>query len=207
MSTPAPAAPTAPLTGLRVLDLATLFAGPFAATVLGDFGAEAVKAEHPDRPAPSRGHGPSKDGVGQCWKLLGRSERTITPNLSTPGGRDTLRRLAADVLDDAVGGRTARHGRAEVPAAFEEAEAAVAPVQDVRDVMTGPRYRALDAVTTVDDPEPGPLRMQHVLFRLSAAPGAIRRTGRPHGADTEEVLTGPGLPPGGPTPLREAGAA
>ena len=42
-------------------------------------------------------------------------------------------------------------------------------------------------VTTVDDPELGPLRMQNVLFRLSDTPGAIRWTGRPHGADTDEI--------------------
>ncbi|PZT69731.1 CoA transferase [Streptomyces sp. SW4] len=395
-------APAAPLTGLRVLDLATLFAGPLAATLLGDFGAEVVKVEHPDRPDPSRSHGPSKDGVGLWWKLLGRNKRTITLNLSTPGGRRTLLRLAAtadvvvenfrpgtlerwglgwqelsevnprlvlarvtcfgqsgpyahrpgfgtlaeamsgfaamtgepdapptlppfgladsiaglatayavmtalaardrtgegqvvdmaiiepiltvlgpqpiwydqlglvqprtgnrsqnnaprntyrtadgtwvavstsaqsvaervlrlvgrpeltgepwfatgagrarhaDVLDEAVGGWIARHTRAEVLAAFEEAEAAVAPVQDVRDVMADPQYRALDSVTTVDDPELGPLRMQNVLFRLSATPGAIRWAGRPHGADTEEVLTELGLTPGDLKLLREEGA-
>ncbi|WP_193782480.1 CoA transferase, partial [Streptomyces sp. E2N171] len=66
---PAPAAPHAapPLAGLRVLDLATLFAGPLAATLLGDFGADVVKVEHPRKPDPSRGHGPSKDGVGLWW--------------------------------------------------------------------------------------------------------------------------------------------
>ncbi len=84
-----------PLAGLRVVELATLFAGPLAATCLGDFGADVVKVEHPDRPDPSRGHGPSKDGVGLWWKLLGRNKRTITLDLSTPGGRDTLLRLAA----------------------------------------------------------------------------------------------------------------
>ncbi len=86
---------TAPLTGLRVLDLATLFAGPLAATLLGDFGAEVVKVEHPAKPDPSRGHGPSKDGVGLWWKMLGRNKRTITLDLSKPGGRGTLLRLAA----------------------------------------------------------------------------------------------------------------
>lgn len=84
-----------PLTGLRVLDLATLFAGPLAATMLGDFGAEVVKVEHPAKPDPSRGHGPSKDGIGLWWKLLGRNKRTITLDLSRPGGRATLLRLAA----------------------------------------------------------------------------------------------------------------
>ncbi|MFD5539702.1 CoA transferase, partial [Streptomyces sp. NPDC127079] len=42
--------PSPPLGGLRVLDLATLFAGPLAATLLGDFGADVVKVEHPTRP-------------------------------------------------------------------------------------------------------------------------------------------------------------
>lgn len=50
---PAASATTPPLAGLRVLDLATLFAGPLAATMLGDFGAEVVKVEHPRRPDPS----------------------------------------------------------------------------------------------------------------------------------------------------------
>ncbi|MDN3269369.1 CoA transferase [Streptomyces sp. MA15] len=400
---PAPAAPAAPpLTGLRVLDLATLFAGPLAATLLGDFGADVVKVEHPRRPDPSRGHGPSRDGVGLWWKVLGRNKRTVTLDLSTPGGRATLLRLAAtadvvvenfrpgtlekwdlgwpelsavnprlvlarvtgfgqfgpyahrpgfgtlaeamsgfaaltgepdapptlppfgladsvaglttayaimtalaardrtgqgqvvdtaliepilavlgphptwydqlghvqprtgnrsqnnaprgtyltadgtwvavstsaqsiaervmvlvgrpdlidapwfatgegrarhaDVLDEAVGGWIARHARTDVLAAFEKAEAAVAPVQDVRDVMADPQYQALGTITTVDDPELGPLRMQNVLFRLSATPGAVRWAGRPHGADTEEVLTELGLTPADLAELRAEGA-
>lgn len=90
----------APLTGLRVLDLATLFAGPIAATMLGDFGAEVVKIEHPTKPDPSRGHGPSKDGIGLWWKVLGRNKRTMTIDLSKRGGRATFLRLAetADVV-------------------------------------------------------------------------------------------------------------
>ncbi|MFK0127860.1 CaiB/BaiF CoA transferase family protein [Streptomyces nigra] len=396
------AAAPAPLAGLRVIDLATLFAGPLAATMLGDFGAEVIKVEHPEKPDPSRGHGPAKDGVGLWWKVLGRNKSAITLNLSRPGGRATLLRLAAtadviienfrpgtlekwdlgwpelsaanprlvltrvtgfgqfgpsshrpgfgtlaeamsgfaaltgepdapptlppfgladsiaglatayavmtalaarertgegqvvdmaliepmlmalgpqptwydqlgyvqertgnrsannaprntyrtadgtwvavstsaqsiaervmrlvgrpelidepwfatgvdrarhaDVLDRAVGDWIARHTRADVLAAFEKAEAAVAPVQDIRDVMTDPQYAALDTVTTVDDPELGPLRMQNVLFRLSATPGTIRWAGRPHGADTDEVLTGLGLSPADLAALREEGA-
>ncbi|CAM5724536.1 CoA transferase OS=Streptomyces tendae OX=1932 GN=GUR47_12350 PE=4 SV=1 [Streptomyces tendae] len=93
--TSAPPAPAAPLTGLRVLDLATLFAGPLAAAMLGDFGADVIKIEHPRRPDPSRGHGPSKDGVGLWWKVLGRNKHTVTLDLSKPAGRTTLLRLAA----------------------------------------------------------------------------------------------------------------
>lgn len=84
-----------PLAGLRVLDLATLFAGPLAATLLGDYGAEVIKVEHPQRPDPSRGHGPAKDGIGLWWKLLGRNKKTLTLDLSHPDGRDVLLRLAA----------------------------------------------------------------------------------------------------------------
>ncbi len=392
--TPAPApaptpTPPPPLTGLRVLDLATLFAGPLAATMLGDFGADVIKVEHPAKPDPSRGHGPSKDGIGLWWKLLGRNKRTITLDLSAPTGRDALLRLAAttdviienfrpgtlekwglgpaelsaanprlvlarvtgfgqfgpyshrpgfgtlaeamsgfaaitgepegpptlppfgladsitalatayavmtaltartttnrgqvidmaiiepiltilgphplwydqlgyvqprtgnrsrnnaprntyrtadgawvavstsaqsvaervmrlvgrpelidepwfttgsgraenaDVLDEAVGHWIARRTRDEVIAAFEKAEAAIAPVYDVRDVMTDPQYRALDTITEIQDPDLGPVRMQNVLFRLSETPGAIRWAGRPHNADTEAVLTEAGL--------------
>ncbi|KUM82285.1 acyl-CoA transferase [Streptomyces curacoi] len=387
---------------MRVLDLATLFAGPLAATMLGDFGAEVIKVEHPEKPDPSRGHGPSKDGVGLWWKVLGRNKRTLTLNLSRPGGRAALLKLAAtadvvienfrpgtlekwdlgwaelsaanprlilarvtgfgqfgpyahrpgfgtlaeamsgfaaltgepdapptlppfgladsiaglatayavltalaardrtgegqvvdmaliepmlmaigplptwydqlgyvqertgnrsannaprntyrtadgtwvavstsaqsiaervmrlvgrpdlidepwfatgaerarhaDVLDRAVGDWIARHTRADVLAAFEKAEAAVAPIQDVRDVMTDPQYAALGTITTVDDPELGPLRMQNVLFRLSATPGTIRWAGRPHGADTEEILDELGLTPAERAALREEGA-
>jgi crotonobetainyl-CoA:carnitine CoA-transferase CaiB-like acyl-CoA transferase len=381
---------TPPLAGLRVLDLATLFAGPLAATLLGDFGAEVVKVEHPAKPDPSRGHGPAKDGVGLWWKLLGRNKRTLTLDLSRPGGRATLLRLAAtadvivenfrpgtlekwdlgweelsavnprlvlarvtafgqfgpyahrpgfgtlaeamsgfaaitgepdapptlppfgladsiaglttayavmtalaarertgqgqvvdmaiiepiltvlgpqpvwydqlgyvqprtgnrstnnaprntyrtadggwvavstsaqsvaerlmdlvgrpdlaarpwfasgagraahaEELDAAVGGWIAARTREEVLAEFEKAEAAVAPVQDVREVLTDPQYQALGTFATVpDDPELGVLRMQNVLFRLSATPGGIRWAGRPHGADTEAVLGELGL--------------
>jgi crotonobetainyl-CoA:carnitine CoA-transferase CaiB-like acyl-CoA transferase len=88
------------LAGLRVVELATLFAGPLAATWLADFGADVVKVEHPRRPDPSRGHGPSKNGVGLWWKTIGRNKRTVTLDLSAPGGRETMLRLAgqADVV-------------------------------------------------------------------------------------------------------------
>ncbi len=89
-----------PLSDLRVLDLSTLFAGPMAAMHLGDMGAQVIKVEHPRRPDPSRGHGPSKDGINLWWKTLGRNKRTVSADLSSPGGREVLLRLVetADVL-------------------------------------------------------------------------------------------------------------
>jgi crotonobetainyl-CoA:carnitine CoA-transferase CaiB-like acyl-CoA transferase len=89
-----------PLAGLRVLDLATIFAGPFTATLLGDFGAEVIKVEHPRRGDPLRTQGQSKDGVGLWWKSVSRNKLCVTLDLSKPEGQDILRRLAAaaDVL-------------------------------------------------------------------------------------------------------------
>ena len=84
-----------PLRNLRVLDLATLYAGPLAATMLGDLGAEVVKVEHP-RGDPLRRHGHSKGGHGLWWKALSRNKRALTLDLSNPAGQDILRRLAAD---------------------------------------------------------------------------------------------------------------
>ena len=379
---------TGPLDGVRVVETATLFAGPLAAAFLGDYGADVIKVEHPGRPDPSRGHGPSKDGIGLWWKVLGRNKRAMTLDLSVPAGADVLRRLLADAdvlvenfrpgtlerwgldperlleanprlvvarvsgfgqtgpyarrpgfgtlaeamsgfaaatgepdgpptlppfgladsiaalatafavsmalaargpfgggqvidvaiiepimamlgpqitwydqlgylqprlgnrssnnaprntyrcadgtwvavstsaqsiaervvtlvgrsdlltepwfasgssraehadeLDAAVGAWIGARTRAEVVAVFEAAEAAVAPIYDVRDVLADPQYAALGTVATVADPELGPLRMQNVPFRMSRTPGAIEFAGRPHGADTESVLAAAG---------------
>ncbi|MDP9867184.1 MULTISPECIES: CaiB/BaiF CoA transferase family protein [Streptosporangium] len=381
------------LDGVRVLDLATLFAGPMAAMLLGDYGAEVIKVEHPAKPDPSRGHGPE----GLWWKMLGRNKRAITLDLSTAEGQDLLVELVreadvvienfrpgtlerwnlsyerlsaanpdlvlarvtgfgqfgpyakrpgfgtlaeamsgfaamtgepdgpptlppfgladgicalatafavmtalrsgrgqvvdlsiiepiltvlgaqptiydqlgtvpprtgnrsvnnaprntyrckdgswvavstsaqniaervmrlvgrpevigepwfasgsgrvahADELDGAVAAWVAEHTREEVLAAFEQAQAAVAPIYDVRDIMADPQLAALDAITTVEDPELGPVRMQNVMFRLTGTPGEIRWTGRPHGADTGEVLGALGLTAEDLAALRDKG--
>jgi crotonobetainyl-CoA:carnitine CoA-transferase CaiB-like acyl-CoA transferase len=88
------------LSDLRVLDIATLFAGPTAATLLADFGADVIKIEHPTRPDPARTHGQSKNGVGLWWKILGRNKRAITLNLSSAEGQEVFRELVktADVV-------------------------------------------------------------------------------------------------------------
>jgi crotonobetainyl-CoA:carnitine CoA-transferase CaiB-like acyl-CoA transferase len=85
-----------PLSGLRVLDLATLFAAPTTAMHLGDMGADVIKIEHPRRPDPARGHGPSKNGVNLWWKSLSRNKRTMTLDLASPQGRQIMLRLARD---------------------------------------------------------------------------------------------------------------
>lgn len=374
-----------PLAGVRVIDAATLFAGPIAAMHLGDMGADVLKIEHPRRPDPSRGHGPAKDGQNLWWKTLGRNKRAMTLDLSHERGQEVFRRLVRDTdvvienfrpdtlerwnlgydvlssenpglvlarvtgfgqvgpyrrrpgfgtlaeamsgfaamtgepdgpptlppfgladgitalatafavtsalharsaggrgqvidlailepmlsvlgpqltrwdqlrtvqprtgnrsannaprntyrtadgrwvavstssqsiaervmrlvgrpevvdepwfatgagraahvddLDPAVAAWVAERTRDEVVAAFEEAQAAVAPVYEAPDIVADPQLAALGTVLRVPDEDLGEVAMQNVLFRLSETPGSVRWTGRGHGADTHDVLS------------------
>ena len=84
-----------PLEGVKVIDAATLFAGPLAATILGDFGAAVLKVEHP-KGDPSRSHGYAKDGIGLWWKMLGRNKRAVTLSMSTTEGAEIFKKFARD---------------------------------------------------------------------------------------------------------------
>ena len=84
-----------PLAGVRVLDLGTVYAAPISAMLLGDYGADVLKIEHP-RGDPARTHGPSKHGHGLWWKVIARNKRTATLVLSRPEGRAIMERLVAD---------------------------------------------------------------------------------------------------------------
>ncbi|MDE0235337.1 MAG: CoA transferase [bacterium] len=373
-----------PLQGVRVIDIATLFAGPTAATILGDYGASVIKVEHP-RGDPVRDHGHSKDGVALWWKTLNRNKQAITLNLSTTQGQELLLRLIsdadalienfrpgtlerwnlapdllmeknpglviarvsgfgqfgpyssrpgfgtlaeamsgfasltghpdgpptlppfgladsvaglsvasavvmailhrdrsdegrgqvidcaiiepimamlgphalvydqlgliqprtgnrstenaprntyltrdnrwvavstsaqsiaervmrlvgfpelieepwfasgherakrADLLDKCVGDWIAQRDLKEVVEEFTAAQAAVAPIYDISQIMADPQYRALDSITEVEDPELGSIKMQNVLFRMSETPGQVRWSGRPQGADNRRI--------------------
>jgi crotonobetainyl-CoA:carnitine CoA-transferase CaiB-like acyl-CoA transferase len=371
-----------PLEGLRVVDAATLFAGPLAATLLGDYGAEVIKVEHP-KGDPVRLHGHRKNGVPLWWKMIGRNKRAVSLDLSKPEGQEVLRALLdrvdvlvenfrpdtlerwnlgpealharnpglviarvtgfgqigpyrrrpgfgtlaeamsgfaaitgeadgpptlppfgladgitalataaaimfalrarertgrgqvidmaiiepiltvlgpqptwfdqlgivqervgnrsvnnaprntyktrdgrwvaistssqsvaervmrlvgrpevieqpwfrsgadrarhAEELDRMVGGWIAERPCAEVIEAFEKAEAAVAPIYDIRDVLADPQFQALGSIATVPDEELGPVKMQNVMFRMSETPGRIRWAGRRVGQDNASV--------------------
>jgi crotonobetainyl-CoA:carnitine CoA-transferase CaiB-like acyl-CoA transferase len=396
--------PPVPLDGIRVLDAATLFAGPLIGTFLGDFGADVVKIEHP-KGDPVRTHGHQKDGVGLWAKMINRNKRTITLNLSKPDGQELLRALVktadvlienfrpgtlerwdigpdhlleinprlvvvrmtgfgqigpyasrpgfgtlaesmsgfahitgeadgpptlppfgladgiaglagtsavltalyhrdahatsggkgqvidlaiiepiltilgsqptvydqlgviqtrggnrshnnaprntyktrddkwvaistsaqsiaervmrivgrpefldepwfasgaerakhADELDAAVGGWIALHDAAEVIRVFEEAEAAVAPIYDVSDVLRDPQYEALGSIVDLPDEDLGRVKMQNVLFRMLDTPGAIRWPGRRIGQDNEAVYGELGISPERLGALRASG--
>jgi crotonobetainyl-CoA:carnitine CoA-transferase CaiB-like acyl-CoA transferase len=371
------------LEGIRVLDASTLFAGPLAATILSDFGAEVVKIEHP-RGDPVRHHGYSKDGIPLWWKMLSRNKRTVTLNLSKPDGQSLMEKLVtsadvvienfrpgtlerwnlaperlldinpglviaritgfgqfgpysnrpgfgtlaesmsgfawitgepdgpptlppfgladgitaqaaanailmalyyrdarggtgqvldiaiiepiltilgpqpivydqlgiiqtrtgnrsvnnaprntyrtadekwvavstsaqtiaervmylvghpevidedwfssgadrakhADLLDGYVGGWIAQHDLDDVIKKFEEAEAAVAPIYDISQIMDDPQFKALESIVSIDDPDLGSVKMQNVMFRMSETPGRVQWAGRGLGEDNQSV--------------------
>lgn len=89
-----------PLAGLRVIDASTILAGPLCCQILGDFGADVIKIEHPVSGDSMRGHGEMKDGVPLWWKEISRNKRVMGLSLSIPAGADVFKRLmaTADVL-------------------------------------------------------------------------------------------------------------
>jgi crotonobetainyl-CoA:carnitine CoA-transferase CaiB-like acyl-CoA transferase len=97
-----PVATRLPLADLRVIDVATVLAGPSAARYLADFGADVIKVERPDGGDTTRGMGwrDPDDDVTMFWKLAGRNKRTIALDLKADNDRDVFLRLcdSADVL-------------------------------------------------------------------------------------------------------------
>jgi crotonobetainyl-CoA:carnitine CoA-transferase CaiB-like acyl-CoA transferase len=89
-----------PLHGLRVVEAATLAAGPMAGTALAEFGAEVIKVEQPGAGDPMRTWGDRKDGIGLAWKSVSRNKRCVTLDLRQPEGQDLIHELLAvsDVL-------------------------------------------------------------------------------------------------------------
>jgi formyl-CoA transferase len=92
----APAATPAALTGLKVVELGQLIAGPFAAKTLADFGAEVIKIEPPGSGDPLRKWRLLLDGTSVWWQVQSRNKRSLALDLRTPEGQDIVRRLAAE---------------------------------------------------------------------------------------------------------------
>jgi crotonobetainyl-CoA:carnitine CoA-transferase CaiB-like acyl-CoA transferase len=89
-----------PLAGVRVVEAATLAAGPMAGTALGEFGAEVIKVEQPGAGDPMRTWGNRRDGIGLAWKSVSRNKRCVTLDLRRSEGQELFHELLAisDVL-------------------------------------------------------------------------------------------------------------
>ena len=85
--------PSGPLAGIRLLDLGTRVAAPFAATLLADLGAEVIKVELPGRGDFLRLIGPFVDGYSLFWAVENRGKKSITCDLRKAAGQALLKRL------------------------------------------------------------------------------------------------------------------
>jgi formyl-CoA transferase len=84
-----------PLDGVRVLELGQLIAGPFAAKMLGEFGAEVIKIEPPKTGDPLRKWRLLHNGTSVWWEVQSRNKRSVTLDLRQPEAQDVVRKLAA----------------------------------------------------------------------------------------------------------------
>ncbi|HMY78448.1 MAG TPA: CaiB/BaiF CoA-transferase family protein [Thauera aminoaromatica] len=89
-------APAKPLAGIKVVELGTLIAGPFAARILAEFGAEVIKIEAPDGGDPLRKWRKLYEGTSLWWYLQARNKKSVTVNLKHPDGVEVVRRLVAE---------------------------------------------------------------------------------------------------------------
>ena len=82
---------TGPFDGIRVVDMTTVFVGPYSSQLLGDMGAEVIKVEAPDGDL-TRGSGPAlNSGMAASFLQLNRNQRAITLDLKTEGGAEAVR--------------------------------------------------------------------------------------------------------------------
>lgn len=88
--------PSKPLAGLKVVELGTLIAGPFASRICAEFGAEVVKVESPDGGDPLRKWRKLYEGTSLWWFVQARNKQSITLNLKHDEGREVLKKLLAE---------------------------------------------------------------------------------------------------------------
>ncbi|SAK56810.1 L-carnitine dehydratase/bile acid-inducible protein F [Caballeronia pedi] len=85
-----------PLQGIRVIEIGTLIAAPFAARMLAEFGAEVIKIETPNGGDPLRKWRKLHEGTSLWWYLQSRNKKSVCVNLKSRQGADVIKRLAAD---------------------------------------------------------------------------------------------------------------
>lgn len=128
-----------PLAGVRVLDLGTMIAAPYGASMLADFGADVIKIEQPDGGDPSRELLPKVADVSVRYAILNRNKRSVTLDLRTETGRDLFLRLVAQadmIVENFRPGTLERWGLDEVT--LREANPGVIVVRISGYGQTGP---------------------------------------------------------------------
>ena len=178
--------PTLPLSGVRVLDLSRVLAGPLAATVLGDLGADVIKVESPHGDETRRWGPPFHGDDAAYYLAVNRNRRSVVLDLRGPEGADRVRRLvgACDVvIENFLPGQLARLGLDDLRDASPHAvwvsvrgAAAGGPLADL------PGYDAMaqgrsGLMSVTGHPESGPVKVGvpvvDVVTGLYAAIGAL----------------------------------
>jgi formyl-CoA transferase len=85
-----------PLTGIKVIELGQLIAGPFCGKLLAEFGAEVIKVEPPGVGDPLRTWRQLHNGTSLWWYVQSRNKKSVTVNLRVPEGQEIIRKLAHD---------------------------------------------------------------------------------------------------------------
>jgi crotonobetainyl-CoA:carnitine CoA-transferase CaiB-like acyl-CoA transferase len=134
-------------------------------------------------------------------RLVGRPDIAEKPWFASAGERV----VRGELIDRAVAKWIHQRKFDEVVAAFQEAGAALAPIYDIEQLLEDPQIQARESVTTIQDEDLGPLKMQNLFFRMQRTPGAIRFGGRRLGQDNDEVYTELGLDARRLEQLREQG--
>ncbi|MGE4634913.1 MAG: CoA transferase, partial [Arenicellales bacterium] len=86
---------TGPLNGYRIVELTSMLTGPWAASILGDQGADVIKVEVPGVGDHTRSVGVQRHGLSSNFLNINRSKRSITINLKSTQGRAVLEKLAS----------------------------------------------------------------------------------------------------------------
>ena len=171
-----------PLSGIRVVELGTLIAAPFAARLLAEFGAEVIKIEQPGSGDPLRRWRKLHQGTSLWWYLQSRNKKSIAIDLKSPDGLDVALRLAAqaDVVIENF-----RPGSLEKLGLGWDVLSKLNP-----DLDTGPHLRL-----RADRPLPRPLRVRRDRRGHGRAALHHRRSRQPAGPGRHQHRRQPGLAP------------
>lgn len=124
--------------------------------------------------------------VDRVLRLVGGDELVQGP----PRCQTAAQRVKhVEVLDELVGGWIADRDLQHVMAAFEQAQAAIAPVYDIEQLLDDPHVQVRGTFATLEDEDLGPTVIQDVVPRLSRTPGRIRHLGPRLGHANEDVLS------------------
>ena len=194
------------LAEVRIIVLGSVVADPFAATVLGDYGAEVIRIEPPTVPDAVRYWAATEDRYQPFWLATARNKLPIKLNLKHPQGRRILTQLVAqsDVLLENMRPGTL----AEVLEACETAGVTIGPVYGMEEIARDPQYLARGSIVPLFDPaSEKTIPFPEAPIRLSATPGKVRFPGLPMGAANEVVLQDLlGYTPGEIASLKSSGA-